>query len=108
MIRSSIMLMQPFPPSTKFSPFIHKEPQFTPPTEEDKFIAQLLKPFNKGNPGNLKPKLHLVVMVVVSRFSLTVKKTDYTIEVCFKKHGLPPYMKRANIANSTIVEDSGT
>lgn len=75
MIHSSIMLMQPFPPSTKFPPLIHKEHQFTLPTGEDKFVAQLLKLFNKGNPGNLKPKLHLMVMVVVSRSSLTVKKT---------------------------------
>ncbi|KAI5430020.1 hypothetical protein KIW84_034555 [Lathyrus oleraceus] len=47
-------------------------------------------------------------MIVVSKSALTVKKPGHTIEVCFKKHGLPPYMKKVDLANLITAEDDGT
>lgn len=78
--------------------------QFTPSTNPKKFIAQLDKfqpkfhtqdsSFKPATPGRGRG----------FKFFSYCNKPCHTIEVCFKKHGLPTYLKKMDLTQTTEVQ----
>ncbi|XP_050914976.1 uncharacterized protein LOC127129915 [Lathyrus oleraceus] len=107
-VHSNIMLIQHLPPINKvFSFLIQQERQFTSPAGEDKFIAQVSKPYNKSKSWESYNKSISTGRGRDIKICSYCQKPGHTIEVCFKKHGLPPYLKKANSPQSTTINDFG-
>ncbi|XP_058783548.1 uncharacterized protein LOC131658251 [Vicia villosa] len=108
-VRSQIMLMSPLPNVNKvFSMLIQQERQTSTPVPDEKLIAQVQQQqSSKGRPSeaNTKPPYNPKSKGI--KICTYCNKPGHTIEVCFKKHGLPPYLKKANIALAAS-DDSNT
>lgn len=86
--------MNPLPHMKKiFFLLIRQERQQIALIEKEKMVAQIAKPYVKGCPNDSWAKTFC-------------SKLDRTIEVCFKNDGLPPYLKKLNISQMTIDDQS--
>ncbi|KAK2451363.1 hypothetical protein QL285_010424 [Trifolium repens] len=94
MVKSQILLMDPLPPLNKvFSMVIQHERQGNFPSSDDsKILLNAAK--SKVNPK------------VVARVCTYCGKDNHTIDNCFKKHGLPPHLRKSSSAHNTSIEGS--
>lgn len=86
---------------------IQQEHQFTPPAKEDKCFDHVSKPYSKSKPLESSNKYNCTGRGRDIKIYTYCQKPDHTIEVCFKKHGLPPYLKKENSTQATTIEDFG-
>lgn len=99
--------MNPLPSINQmFSLLIQQERQFNSPVEEDTFVAQMSKPFNQGKHWDINTKSSSVARGCGIKIFPYCQKLGHTIDVCFKTHGLPPYLKKENMAQTTDSEDN--
>lgn len=87
--------MTPLPLVNKvFSLLIHQERQLVQPIEHAKLMANISKPYHKGrspkNQSKNPPYNKLKGIKIWSYYN----KLDHTIEVFFKNHDLPSYLKK--------------
>lgn len=93
------MLTQPLRPIDKvFLSLIKQEHQFTSPSKEDKFMAQVSNPHNKSKPWESYHKSTSTGRGHGLKICTYFQKPGHTIKVCFKKHGLPSCLKNPNSA----------
>lgn len=89
------MLMIPLPHVNKvFSLLIHQERQIIQPIEYEKLLANISKPYQKGRSPGTGPKNQPYNKYKGFKICSYYNKHIHTIEVCFKKHSLPPYLKK--------------
>ncbi|XP_058784433.1 uncharacterized protein LOC131659236 [Vicia villosa] len=104
-VRSQIMLISPLPiVNNVFSMLIQQERQTSTPVKDDTIIAHIQNPSSKGRSpdSNTKPTYNPKSKGL--KICSYCNKPGHTIEVCFKKHGFPPYLKKPNIALATTDE----
>jgi hypothetical protein len=96
MVKSQILLMDPLPPLNKvFSMVIQHERQGNfPSIDESKILlkAAIFKGYSK----------------VVARVCTYCGKDNHTVDNCYKKHGLPPHVRKSSSANNIMIEGSSS
>jgi hypothetical protein len=91
MVKSQILLMDPLPPLNKvFSMVLQHERQGNfYPSDESKVLLNAAK--SKGFSSK-------------ARVCTFCGKDNHIVDNCFKKHGLPPHLRRTSSANSASIE----
>ncbi|XP_058725428.1 uncharacterized protein LOC131596703 [Vicia villosa] len=101
-VRSQIMLINPLPPINKvFSMLIQQKRQLLIPLDDDKIVANFYKPQRHSNRTDSAPKNFAYGRGKNLKMCTYCNKSGHTVEVCFKKHGLPPYLKKPQINNAS-------
>lgn len=91
--------MNPLPLVNKvFSLFIQQERQLFTHIEDDKMVAQLNKPYMQGRSSDSRNKPYSFNKSKGLKTCTFFNKHGQIIEACLKKHGLPPYLKKTNLA----------
>jgi hypothetical protein len=94
-VKSQILLMEPLPPLNKvFSLVLQHERQgnFTPSQDSDALINAAKSRFASSSKSTPK------VCTYCGR-------DNHTIETCFKKHGLPPHLRKSSSSNNATIEE---
>ncbi|XP_058733978.1 uncharacterized protein LOC131605662 [Vicia villosa] len=105
-VRAQIMLMDLLPSVNKvFSLLIQQERQTIQPLGKDKLLAYINKSNQKGPSSDQTSKSSAYQQSKGVKICSYCNKPGHTIEVCFKKNGLPPYLKKPHIAQ-VLTEDS--
>jgi hypothetical protein len=96
MVKSQILLMDPLPPLNKvFSMVIQHERQGNfPSSDESKILLNAAK--SKGNSK------------AGARVCTYCGRDNHTVDNCYKKHGLPPHLRKSSSANNTMIEGSSS
>jgi hypothetical protein len=96
MVKSQILLMDPLPPLNKvFSMVIQHERQGNfPSIDESKILLNAAKSKANSKAG--------------TRVCTYCGKDNHTVDNCFKKHGLPPHLRKSSSANNTMIEGSSS
>jgi hypothetical protein len=91
-VKSQILLMDPLPPLNKvFSMVLQHERQANlVPNDDSQALINVAKSGRNSKPG--------------SRVCSFCGKDNHTVENCFKKHGVPPHMKKSSSAHSVAAE----
>jgi hypothetical protein len=93
-VKSQILLMDPLPPMNKvFSMVLQHESQFVPSTIDNSKILPNAAKFR----GSYNSKSS-------SRVCTFCGRDNHTVENCFKKHGLPPHLRKASSSNVASIE----
>ncbi|KAK2406745.1 putative mitochondrial protein [Trifolium repens] len=94
MVKSQILLMDPLPPLNKvFSMVIQHERQGNFPSSDDsKILLNAAKSMANPKAG--------------ARVCTYCGKDNHTIDNCFKKHGLPPHLRKSSYAHNASIEGS--
>jgi hypothetical protein len=96
-VKSQILLMEPLPPLNKVFSMVLQHERQNNLTPSDESLALI----NAAKSGKSKQG---------SRVCTFCGKDNHTVDNCFKKHGVPPHLKKcqvtgdANIANSAAIE----
>jgi hypothetical protein len=94
-VKSQILLMEPLPPLNKvFSLVLQHECQgnFTSSRDSDALINAAKSHFASSSKSTPK------VCTYCGR-------DNHTIETCFKKHGLPPHLRKSSSSNNATIEE---
>jgi hypothetical protein len=93
-VKSQILLMDPLPPMNKvFSMVLQHESQFVPSTiDNSKILPNAAKSRCSYNSKSS------------SRVCTFCGRDNHTVENCFKKHGLPPHLRKASSSNAASIE----
>lgn len=87
---------------------IQQECQFLPPIEDDKILACIFKPYHSfSNTYHNQKVPHYGSSRELKNFTYC-NKIGHTIEVCFKKHILPPYLKKSSTNDTSSFFDNPT
>lgn len=106
-VRSQIMLLNPLPPINKvFSMLIQQERQMIAPIEEDKLLANFAKTQHRSSSTDNNPRNSAVGRGKSLKMCTFCNKSGHTVEVCFKKHGLPPYLKKPQVNNASAYTEN--
>jgi hypothetical protein len=93
-VKSQILLMDPLPPLNKvFSLVLQHERQgnFAPSKDSDALINAAKSRFASSSKNSTK----------ICTFC---GRDNHTVETCFKKHGLPPHLRKASSSNNASIE----
>lgn len=101
------MLMNPLPHINKtFSLLIQQERQtFIPSTDDNPIMANFSKPIYRTHLNDFNNKSFTPGRGRGMKVCRYCNKIGYTIEVCFKKHGFPPYLKIPTTSQANMVVD---
>ncbi|CAI8610348.1 unnamed protein product [Vicia faba] len=80
-----------------------RKPTVTVPQTKT-IIANIQKPYTKSRTSDSRSKPTYASKPKATKICTYCNKPGHTIEICFKKHGLPPYLKRANMAQTATEE----
>ncbi|KAK2451623.1 putative mitochondrial protein [Trifolium repens] len=96
MVKSQILLMDPLPPLNKvFSMVIQHERQGNFPSNDDSKILLNAAKFKANSKSG-------------TRVCTFCGRDNHTVDNCYKKHGLPPHLRKPSSANNTMVEGSSS
>lgn len=99
------MLMTPLSPDNKvFSLLIQQERQTVQPIKDDKLLAHISKPYQRGGSPETGSKNQPYKKSKGTKIRSYCNKPGHTIEVCFKKHSLPLYLKKPQITQVSSEE----
>ncbi|KAK2361432.1 putative mitochondrial protein [Trifolium repens] len=90
-VKSQILLMEPLPPLNKVFSMVlqHERQNNLAPGDESLALVNAVKS-GKQKQG--------------SRVCTFCGKDNHTVDNCFKKHGVPPHLKKSSTANSAAIE----
>jgi hypothetical protein len=96
MVKSQILLMDPLPPLNKvFSMVIqHKRQGNFSSNDESKILLNAAKFRGNSKAG--------------ARVCTYWGKDNHIVHNCYKKHGLPPHLRKSSSVNNTMIEGSGS
>jgi hypothetical protein len=91
-VKSQILLMDPLPPLNKVFSMVlqHERQAHLVPSDDSQALLNAVKSGRNSKPG--------------SRVCSFCGKDNHTVDNCFKKHGVPPHMRKSSSANSAAAE----
>ncbi|XP_050888711.1 uncharacterized protein LOC127093853 [Lathyrus oleraceus] len=76
------------------------------PIEEDKLLANFAKTQHRSSSTDNNPRNSAVGRGKSLKMCTFCNKSGHTVEVCFKKHGLPPYLKKPQVNNASAYTEN--